>query len=368
MTAAPRRLLLVLLALAGPNLRAGDLAVRLVDPPATGTVVLELYDSEESFADLRAPIRSERFDLSHGPLLRLDQVPSKEVALVVYFDENGNGRLDRNFIGIPSEPLGFSNQYAPKGPPTYERAAFVMPDADQETTVSLRRPLGERGRLAVGLGLIARSSPYRDSDSAVLQPIPALYYLGNRVQIFGPRAQVGIVSSERLALAGTVQYQVGVYEEDDSPVLQGLGDRRDTMLAGLAFEAELPRRVELALGYDHDALDRVGGGLGQAEISRTFPSGKFRFTPSFAVNWLSREVANDYFGVPAEKATDSRPAYRLSDTFSIEAGCGLFAEVTPNVQAILRVGAEWLDSDVTRSPIVEDDVVFKSFVSVARVF
>ena len=41
-----------------------------------------------------------------------------------------------------------------------------------------------------------------------------------------------LVGSDDLRLALTASYRIGVYEEDDSPVLEGLGDRDDTLLEG----------------------------------------------------------------------------------------------------------------------------------------
>jgi uncharacterized protein (DUF2141 family) len=52
----------------------------------------------------------------------------------VYQDENANGQLDRNFIGIPKENYGFSRDAAGKfGPPGFDDAAI---DVGDEVTVA----------------------------------------------------------------------------------------------------------------------------------------------------------------------------------------------------------------------------------------
>lgn len=349
-------------------LRAGSVVVDLIDGPEAGVVVLKLFDSPESFSDLREPFRSARFELGEQPALRLDDVPVGVYALVVYWDFNANGRLDRNFIGIPTEPIGFSNRYVPRGPPTFPRAAFALTNETARFDVQLQRPLGDRGRVAVGVGVLGRSSPYVDSNARVVRVIPAINYLGNRVQIFGPVAQFGLANSDTLSLAARVQYQPGVYQEKDSPVLQGLGNRRDTMLLGLAGDWSAPHRFELSASYSHDALDRVGGGLGQLSLSRTIPVRSARVSPSIGLNWLSAEMGNDFYGVPGSRATPTRPAYRLSDTWSVEAGLNFFIEVTPVWQAVLGIGMERLHADVRRSPIVEEEWVWSGFASLGRVF
>jgi uncharacterized protein (DUF2141 family) len=32
-----------------------------------------------------------------------------QYAIILFHDENGNGKLDRNALGVPTEPYGFSN-------------------------------------------------------------------------------------------------------------------------------------------------------------------------------------------------------------------------------------------------------------------
>lgn len=64
--------------------------------------------------------------------------PAGTYALSVWHDVNANGRLDANFIGVPSEPVGVSNNAEGRmGPPRFEAAAFkfVPPVFLQRVTV-----------------------------------------------------------------------------------------------------------------------------------------------------------------------------------------------------------------------------------------
>ena len=51
-----------------------------------------------------------------------------------------------------------------------------------------------------------------------------------------------------LRLAAVGNYRIGVYEEDDSEALEGMGDRDSTFMLGLGLQAELP---ELAVVPHH---------------------------------------------------------------------------------------------------------------------
>lgn len=342
-----------------------ELTVQLDNPPSTGTVVFLLFDSAESFADFREPAKTVTSPCDGRESYRLSDIPPGEYALLVYYDENGNGRLDKNFIGIPSEPLGFSNRYQPKGPPGYSRARFAIEEeTDQHFNVELLRPLGKRGRIGIGVGAIVQSSPYRDSDATVFVVIPAITYIGNRLQILGPNVQVGLAGTGNLRLAATARYRPGAYEEDDSPVLEGMGNRDDTLMAGLALASELPGRIDASLRFEYDMLGTFGGGAAQLEVDKSFEWGVARISPGLAGRWRTSGLSDHDFGVPPKYATDVRSAYSAGDTFSIEVALMMFIELTPSWIAILNVGVEFLDDRITNSPIVSEDQIFSGFVAV----
>ena len=73
--------------------------------------------------------------------LMVKDVPAGTWAVLAYQDENGNGELDRNLIGIPKEPYGFSRDARSKfGPPGFEDAAFEVGEGSAATpaTASVR--------------------------------------------------------------------------------------------------------------------------------------------------------------------------------------------------------------------------------------
>jgi outer membrane protein len=361
--------LLICLLCTAPVAGASQLLVRLDNPPLEGTVVILLYDSPSAFADFRDPVVERQFIINGDDGFRVEDVTPGEYAMVLYYDENGNGRLDRNFIGIPTEPVGLANRYQPKGPPGYDRASFVLADNEvREMPVELWSPLGDWGSVGVGVGVIALSSPYRDYDGAVVQPIPAVTYIGERFQIFGPYAQVDIARIGGLHLAATANLRIGVYAEKDSPVLEGMGDRSTTLMGGLALRYNLPLGIELSAGYQHDVLGQIGGGAANIKLEETLPLGFLRITPGVGLKWLGKSLSNHDFGVPVGKARADRPAYRLGETFGIETGLGTFVEISRAWRLILNIGIEFLDGDIEASPIVGEGYVIQGFTALNYVF
>ena len=60
-------------------------------------------------------------------------------AVSIFHDENGNGKLDSNFLGIPKEGVGASNDASSQfGPPKFDKAAFDYRGGKFEIVVHLR--------------------------------------------------------------------------------------------------------------------------------------------------------------------------------------------------------------------------------------
>jgi outer membrane protein len=353
-----RSISFILLALLADMAQSATLSVRVQGTPAEGTLVIQVYDSPNAFGDFRDPAKEIRTPVRTDSVYRIDDVPPGEVAV-----------LDKNFIGIPKEPLGISRRYRPKGPPSFERARLTIPeDATVPVDIEIFKVLGKRGLLGIGAGVIARSSPYVGSDTTVLQAIPAVTYNGERLQWLGPNLQYGFLGSGRWRLAASASYRIGAYEEKDSPALSGLGDRDSTLMAGLAFRLEIPGGVNMLLRYEQDVLNRIGGGAATARLSKGFQAGPLRISPQLQMNLLGAGLTNHDFGVPAAAATPTRPATDIGSSVSYEAGFNSLIELTENWRIVLSLSAEFLPDEVVASPIVADDRVIKGFAALTWVF
>ena len=55
------------------------------------------------------------------------KLPLGEYAITLFVDFNGNKKIDKNFLGIPKEPYGFSNNVIGNmSAPTFDQAKFVI--------------------------------------------------------------------------------------------------------------------------------------------------------------------------------------------------------------------------------------------------
>jgi len=70
------------------------------------------------------------------------QLRPGQYAVIVIHDENDNGRLDANAMGVPIEGYGFSNNvHGFLSAPSFAAAAVTIGNADQSIAISLTYPL-----------------------------------------------------------------------------------------------------------------------------------------------------------------------------------------------------------------------------------
>lgn len=102
---------------------------------ADGHVLVALYD-EATF--LRKPVKA--FRLAPGKVLSgsFGDVPPGLYAVSVVHDENGNGRLDMNAVGMPIERYGFSNNPLLMGAPRFVDARIEVNGATLAVQIALR--------------------------------------------------------------------------------------------------------------------------------------------------------------------------------------------------------------------------------------
>lgn len=71
---------------------------------------------------------AQRGKISNGATtVEFKGLPKGTYAIAAYHDVNGNRKLDANFIGIPKEPIGASNNAKGRmGPPSFKDAQFPL--------------------------------------------------------------------------------------------------------------------------------------------------------------------------------------------------------------------------------------------------
>ncbi len=103
----------------------------------TGKIFFAIFDSSSQFPKGTA-VKTGSVAIAGQREISTDvDLPAGEYAISVFLDENNNGKLDQNMLGIPRERFGFSNN--PRiltGAPSYRDCAVRV--LDQENDMEIR--------------------------------------------------------------------------------------------------------------------------------------------------------------------------------------------------------------------------------------
>jgi uncharacterized protein (DUF2141 family) len=117
-----------------------------------GTILIGLYDSPESFdraielsdkeGFLNDPNRfaavALRANAARKSAVVFSNIDPGQYAIILFHDENGNGKLDKNALGVPTEPYGFSNNVQGfLGPPAFGKTAMRLGAGDKTVRLAL---------------------------------------------------------------------------------------------------------------------------------------------------------------------------------------------------------------------------------------
>jgi len=92
----------------------------------TGSVYVAVHNKEDDF--LKKRFKEAVITVTDKKATAIIKgFPKGEYAVSAFHDENENHKMDTNFIGIPKEPIGISNNATGfMGPPKYNDAKFTI--------------------------------------------------------------------------------------------------------------------------------------------------------------------------------------------------------------------------------------------------
>jgi uncharacterized protein (DUF2141 family) len=106
-----------------------------------GEVDCALFGSADGFpGDSTKAGKTTKSNIENGQAVcEFAGVAPGNYAVSVFHDENRNGKLDRNFIGMPKEGVGASNDAARRlGPPKFDDARFNYQGGSSVMTIHIR--------------------------------------------------------------------------------------------------------------------------------------------------------------------------------------------------------------------------------------
>jgi uncharacterized protein (DUF2141 family) len=107
---------------------------------ANGVVGVALFNAKKGFPD-KSTMAIEGRSVPAGKRCKVifENVPYGAYAISVLHDENGNGKMDKGFLGIPKEGFGTSNNPEIKmGPPSFSDSRFDLMSMELTLNIDMK--------------------------------------------------------------------------------------------------------------------------------------------------------------------------------------------------------------------------------------
>jgi uncharacterized protein (DUF2141 family) len=109
-----------------------------------GQLLVAIYNEKNEFLSAQPAMGTGTAISRTAQVVKFEKVPYGEYAVAVIHDQNNDGILDKNFIGIPTEGYGFSNNaMGDFGPPSFDDASFKVADNCTTQVIALKYGTGK---------------------------------------------------------------------------------------------------------------------------------------------------------------------------------------------------------------------------------
>lgn len=90
-----------------------------------GNIHVGIYRKKDSFPETKGTYKNKIVSAEQQEIVL--QLPKDTYAIAVFWDENKNGKMDKNMFGVPTEKYGFSNNARGTfSAPSFEEASFQL--------------------------------------------------------------------------------------------------------------------------------------------------------------------------------------------------------------------------------------------------
>jgi len=221
----------------------------------------------------------------------------------------------------------------------------------------------------VGFGAVIRDEPYRGMDVDIL-PLPMFALKHERFYLRGATAGYTVWENDPFKLDAIVKARFMGYEEDDSGFLDGMGDRNFSIDGGLKFTWKIRQlsNIELSASAVTDLLSEHEGQEAKVSLSKKFKFWPIVIEPGINVEWQSQDLVDYYYGVRSGEVRAQRGAYFPGEAINISPELALFVPLSRKWLVFCGARVDFLDDEITDSPIVDKDYTVKGIVGLEYMF
>lgn len=225
---------------------------------------------------------------------------------------------------------------------------------------------GNNSHWTLGIGAVYSDSPYRGMDNE-MSPFPQISYRGERFFLRGTQLGFNLVKDKGVTLSMIGNYRLQGYDSSDSSFLQGMNDRENTLEAGMSAALQT-HFGQIKLSILSDLMNEHNGQEIRLSLLKRYRFNKWIFTPSLSARWQSNEMVDYYYGVTQAEATVNRSSYEADSSIIFQFGILANYMMTDNWFLTGRLSTSLLPDEITKSPIVNNDITTNGFMGISYRF
>ncbi len=104
-----------------------------------GKLRIAVIASPAQLESAQPPVQAQTVPITGAtPHIQFKNLAPGRYAVMINHDENSNGKLDTNLIGMPVEGYGFSNNPTGMRKPSFDEIVFDLPPAGKRISVQMR--------------------------------------------------------------------------------------------------------------------------------------------------------------------------------------------------------------------------------------
>nr|WP_256261288.1 DUF2141 domain-containing protein [Xanthomonas vasicola] len=104
-----------------------------------GKLRIAVIASAAQLDSAQPPVQAQTLPItSSTPHIQFKNLPPGRYGVMINHDENANGKLDTNLIGVPVEGYGFSNNPTGMRKPGFDEIVFDLPASGKRISVQMR--------------------------------------------------------------------------------------------------------------------------------------------------------------------------------------------------------------------------------------
>ena len=250
--------------------------------------------------------------------------------------------------------------------------AFAQAEGDGEGAPPEGPP-----RWGLGLAAVVSDSPYAGEGTRVT-PVPLVSYYGDHFYFRGITAGWMFVHNDSFELSALAKFRFDGFDVDD------LG-REELARNGVDYRLLEDRDKGLDLGLGMvwsggagqlelellaDATDTSGGQEVSLQYGYPLDLGKATLTPTVGVNWLSKDMANYYYGTLDTEVARGVVDYKPGSVTIPSVGFNYFRPLGEKWSLMGSVKYNLLPDEISDSPLVERDTDGNAsmFIGLSRSF